>query len=167
MIVKLVGGERMQAKYEIGILGGMGPLATVDLMNRITEYTFSDNDQGHIPTITLSNTLIPDRTDHICYGGQSPVPYLIKSLSELDMIGVNIIVIPCNTSHYYMKELKRNTKTRIINMVEETTKYLKKTITDDKVVILGTEGLIKGNVYQDFLMNYEINNYNLEVRDQE
>lgn len=157
----------MQIKYEIGILGGMGPLATVDLMNRITEYTFSDNDQGHIPTVTLSNTLIPDRTEHICYGGQSPVPYLIKSIRNLDMIGVNRIVIPCNTSHYYINELKRNTKTRIIDMVEETTKYLKKTVPNDKVVILGTDGLIKGNVYRNYLLNNDIINYDLEIKDQE
>ena len=61
----------------IGIIGGMGPLATCDLMQKIIEYTDADTDQEHVRICVDCNTNIPDRTTAILHGGQSPVPELV------------------------------------------------------------------------------------------
>ena len=72
----------------IGIIGGMGPLATCDLMQKIIEYTDADTDQEHVRICVDCNTNIPDRTAAILQGGKNPVPELVKSAKRLEAMGV-------------------------------------------------------------------------------
>ena len=95
-------------KKTVGILGGMGPLATVELFRLIVSNTESSNDQGHIRIIIDNNPQIPDRTNAILNGGESPVNALVKSASMLKNDGADFLIIPCNTSHYYIDEISRN-----------------------------------------------------------
>lgn len=134
---------------KLGILGGMGPLATCRLYERIIKSTPAKKDQDHIDMVILNACHTPDRTEAILYGGKSPLPYLLKGCKDLEEQGCDVIAIPCNTSHYYFDELAAGRKAEILNMVELTAKKLE-TAAIEKVYLMATEGTVKTGVYQKY-----------------
>ena len=85
----------------IGIIGGMGPLATADLFRKIVLNTKASTDQEHIKILIDNNTDIPDRTEAIINDGKNPVPQLTRSAVVLWALGAQILVMPCNTAQYF------------------------------------------------------------------
>ncbi len=142
-------------KKTIGIIGGMGPLATADLFRKIVLNTKATTDQEHIKILIDNNTDIPDRTEAIINNGKNPVPQLTKSAVVLWAMGAQILVMPCNTAHYFHSEVQKNVDIPILSMIEITGKsLLKKGI--KTVGLLATEGTIKSGIYQDFFMKIGI-----------
>ena len=92
-------------KKSIGIIGGMGPLATCDLMEKIIRNTKAACDQDHLHLYVDCNTEIPDRTKAILGEGQSPAPEMITSAGKLIGMGADLLMMPCNTAHYFYEEL--------------------------------------------------------------
>ncbi len=136
-------------KKTIGIIGGMGPLATADLFRKIVLNTKATTDQEHIKILIDNNTDIPDRTEAIINNGKNPVPQLTKSALVLWAMGAQILVMPCNTAHYFRSEVQKNVDIPILSMIEITGKsLLKKGI--KTVGLLATEGTIKSGIYQEF-----------------
>lgn len=134
----------------IGIVGGMGPFATVELFRLIVENTAAEKDSDHIRILIDNNTCIPDRTNAILNGGESPVPYIIDSANNLKRSGADFILIPCNTSHYFIDRIRAGVDIPVINMVEQTCSAIKeRDIT--KVGILATTGTMKGKIYERYL----------------
>ena len=84
----------------IGIMGGMGPMATVDLMQKVIVATKAIKDQEHIHTVIDNNTNVPDRSECIFGKGPSPVPEMVKSAKLLTAMGADVIIIGCNTAHH-------------------------------------------------------------------
>ena len=109
----------------IGILGGMGPAATADLMNKIIQRTDASCDQEHIPMIVDSNTRIPDRTAAIKGEGASPVAELVKSARRLQEAGADFLIIPCNTAHHFIPDIEKEISIPIVDMMKETADLLK------------------------------------------
>ena len=107
----------------IGIMGGMGPMATVDLMQKVIVATKAIKDQEHIHTVIDNNTNVPDRSECIFGKGPSPVPEMVKSAKLLTAMGADVIIIGCNTAHYFLPEVQKQVKTPFINMIEETAKF--------------------------------------------
>lgn len=140
----------------IGILGGMGPLATVDLFQKIVLRTEAKTDNDHIHIIIDNNTKVPDRTDYIIHAGESPLNYLIKSAVKLEMMGADVIIMPCNTAHYFYDEVTAFIQIPFINMIEEAAKEIKKDHKESKVGLLSTEGTSKFGVYDKVLKGYNI-----------
>ena len=101
----------------IGIIGGMGPLATCDLMQKIIEYTDADTDQEHVRICVDCNTNIPDRTAAILQGGKNPVPELVKSAKRLEAMGAQVLVMSCNTAHYFYEDMIPYLETPFLNMI--------------------------------------------------
>lgn len=135
----------------IGIIGGMGPLATVDLYRRIVLRTKSLKDQDHIHVIIDSNTNIPDRTKAIISNGEDPTIELIKSAKMLEQGGADFLIMPCNTAHYFIDKIKSSVQIPFVNMLEETVKYtLNKYGKDTVVGIMATDGTIKSEIYADY-----------------
>jgi len=130
-------------KKTIGIIGGMGPLATVELFRRIVQSTPAKEDQDHLRIIIDNNPEIPDRTAAILGEGESPLPLLTKTASILEQAGADILVMPCNTAHFYIDELLRTVRIPIINMIEEVVKLLR----TGKVGLLATDGTRRSGVY--------------------
>ena len=89
----------------IGIMGGMGPAATVDLMSRIISMTDASSDQEHIPMIVDNDTRIPDRTEAILGRGESPAPEMLASARRLEAAGADFIVIACHAAHSFVDEI--------------------------------------------------------------
>jgi len=135
----------------IGIIGGMGPLATVDLYRRIVLRTKAARDQEHIHVLIDGNTNIPDRTRAIIGNGEDPVPELIKSAKILEQSGADFLIMPCNTAHYFVDAIKENVHIPLINMLEETVKYTYEKYGQDTVVgIMATDGTIKSKIYEKY-----------------
>ncbi|MGQ9647059.1 MAG: aspartate/glutamate racemase family protein [Thermodesulfobacteriota bacterium] len=133
----------------IGILGGMGPEATIDLFMKIVKGTKVRKDQDHLRILIDNNPKIPDRTRAIQKRGPSPLPYLIRSAKVLEKAGADFIVIPCVTAHYYYESLRRRIKIPILHLVEETVKY---TLTQlkgvRKIGLIATTGTVHTGLFQ-------------------
>lgn len=131
----------------IGILGGMGPLATVDLFKKIVVMTEAERDNDHIQIVVENNTKIPDRTDHIIHGGEDPRRHMIKSALRLEMMGADVVVMPCNTAHYFYDDIIEYLDIPFINMIAETAKTAKERFVGKKLALLATEGTYQAGIY--------------------
>lgn len=135
------------AKKSIGIIGGMGPAATVDLFKKIVENTAANSDAGHVRVYMDCQPTIPDRTKAILENGESPVPYLAESATKLASIGADFLIMPCNTSHYFYDELCTLSPVPVMNMIRQTALFLHRQGIH-KVGLLATDGTVKAGVYQ-------------------
>lgn len=134
----------------IGIVGGMGPAATADLMIRITEMTDAACDQEHIHLIIDSNTSIPDRTEAILFGGKSPVPEMLSSAKRLENAGADFLIMSCNTAHWFIPEIENQIGIPFISMPVETARFLKARGVKTAAV-LATEGTVRSGLYETAL----------------
>jgi aspartate racemase len=102
----------------VGIIGGMGPEATVDLMRRVVAKTPARDDQDHIHLIVESNPKIPSRIAHLIEGtGDDPTPELIRIAANLQRAGADALAIPCNTAHAYAHSIRRAVSIPLLDMV--------------------------------------------------
>ena len=138
-------------KKSIGILGGMGPLATADLLRKITLHTRAACDADHIRVFIDSNPAIPDRTAAILSGGADPVPEMTHALRSLEKCGADCIIMPCNTAHYFLPRLQALTGILFISMLEATAKACAAAYPGKTAAILGTRGTLKTRLYHDAL----------------
>ena len=134
-------------KKTIGIVGGMGPLATCDLFKKIVEITDAACDQDHVRVCIDSNTEISDRTAAILSGGKNPVPEMVKSAVRLQGMGADVLIMPCNTAHYFYNQIVPFVDTPFLNMLEETAKEIKRRGIK-KVGLLATDGTCQSGVYK-------------------
>ena len=134
-------------KKTIGIVGGMGPLATCDLFKKIVEITDAACDQDHVRVCIDSNTEISDRTAAILSGGKNPVPEMVKSAVRLQGMGADVLIMPCNTAHYFYNQIVPFVDTPFLNMLEETAKEIKRREIK-KVGLLATDGTCQSGVYK-------------------
>ena len=141
----------MSDKKVIGILGGMGPAATADLFTKIINNTEAGCDQDHLHVIIDSNTNIPDRTEALIHGGADPTEPMTQSARRLAEAGAELIVMPCNTAHYFYDELEQAVEIPVVNIVEETIRYAKARVQDLSCVgIMATTGTIVTGTYQKY-----------------
>lgn len=132
----------------IGILGGMGPEATLDLYRDIIRLTPAERDQDHIRVLIYSNPKIPDRTKGIEQTGESPVPSLIESARILDKGGAGIIAMPCNAAHHYLSEIQRQISIPILDMIEEACRRLCVQFPGSKSAgLIASNGTVLSGVY--------------------
>jgi aspartate racemase len=102
----------------VGIIGGMGPEATVDLMNRIIKATPALDDSDHIRMLVDNNPKIPSRIKAILEGnGESPIPCLREMARRLESWGVDFLAMPCNTAHYYHQDIQKAVNIPVLNMI--------------------------------------------------
>jgi len=133
----------------VGILGGMGPEATVELFRRIIALTTAKRDQDHLHVLIDSNPKIPDRTAAILAQGESPLPLLIAVAKDLERAGADFIIIPCNTAHYWLHELREVVSIPIIDMIGETASRVATNIPVLRTIgLLATTGTLRSNLYQ-------------------
>lgn len=134
-------------KKIVGVIGGMGPLATVDLYRKIVEHTLADCDQAHVRTIIDSNTNIPDRTAALLSGGESPVRELQSSARLLERAGAQVLVMPCHTAHCFYDEVQAAVQVPVLNMIELTVRELKRRGVA-RAGLLATDGAVQSGIYQ-------------------
>ena len=138
--------KRMQKKI-IGIIGGMGPMATVELFRQIVENTDAKCDSEHIHIIIDNYPQIPDRTDAILNRGPSPVPYFVEAAIRLKKSGCDFVIIPCNTSHFYLEEISNKAEIEVFSMIHQTAlEVVKRGI--HSIGLLATTGTINAHIYE-------------------
>jgi aspartate racemase len=133
----------------IGILGGMGPLATADLYTKIIRATPARIDQEHLPVVIHADPSVPDRTLALLNGGEDPTPWLVHGAQNLANAGADFIVIPCNTAHAFLDRLQPECPIPIVNMIEESASEVQTLVEDGASAgILATSGTIAAGLYQ-------------------
>ncbi|MGE5654167.1 MAG: aspartate/glutamate racemase family protein [Bacillota bacterium] len=134
----------------IGILGGMGPEATVDLYAKIIRATGATRDQDHLRVIIDSNPKIPDRTAAILNGGVDPIPALVETACNLERAGADLIAMPCNTAHFFHAAVQKAVAIPILHMPLETAGYIRTSLPSVKRVgLLATTGTVKSGIYAE------------------
>ena len=133
---------------EIGIIGGMGPKATNQFLDRVVELTDAKKDQDHVRYILYSDPEIPNRIDAYFYGKESPVSAINKGIDFLEKNGIRTIAIPCNTAHIWFDKFHKNVE--VLNMIDLTVKVALES-GYRKPGILATTATIKSGLYIDSL----------------
>lgn len=134
----------------IGVLGGMGPDATISYLSMVVEHTDAKTDQEHVDLDCVMHCSTPDRTAYILDRSQpSPVPDLLRDIATLAERGATAIAIPCNTAHFFFDELQASTSVPIMNMLDLAVESLQHDFPSAKrIAVLGTRGTAESGVYR-------------------
>ena len=137
----------------LGVIGGMGPLATQVFFKGVIEQTDAQCDQEHVPMLILNHTAMPDRTQAILAGGAAAERVqrlLCEDARMLEQNGAEAIAIPCNTSHYFWPGIQQAVSIPVIHMIRETVAHIQRTNPGvQRVGILATDGTIATELYQN------------------
>lgn len=133
----------------LGILGGMGPLATVDFLAKLTSLTPARCDQEHLPWITLSQPGMPDRSSAIHSGDDTPRNWLTSGAAWLAQQGVALIAVPCSTSHFWFDAMQDASSAPILHIADATAEELRlcQFSRAGAIAVLGTRGTIQSGMY--------------------
>jgi aspartate racemase len=149
----------------LGVLGGMGPDATVNFMNSIIATTPATRDQDHIEMVVYNDPKIPDRNTAIREGAESPLPRLQRNAQKLEQSGVTLIALPCNTAHFYYDDLVSSVSVELLNIVEETKKCIQKEGISS-AALLSTSTVMETDIYRDGFSDTAIDIFYPEQRDE-
>lgn len=143
-------------KKIIGVIGGMGPIATSHFMELVIRMTDAKVDQEHLDMIIYNIPSIPDRTEFILDPSKpDPVPEIIRIGHMLERAGADYLCMPCITAHSFMDRLKREFSRPFINIVEETANYLYREGIR-KAGIMATDGTVRSGLFQKAFEAYNI-----------
>ena len=140
----------------LGVLGGLGPMATVYFYELLTALTDAKSDQEHIDMVISSRATTPDRTAFIL--GESdtnPIDAMIEDSKKLVAFGAELIAIPCNTAHYFYDQLAAAVDVPILNIVEESVAHLKHEGVK-RFGLLATDGTVRSGTYQKYCEAHDI-----------
>lgn len=141
---------RLPRPFKVGIVGGVGPAATVDFMQKIVRNTDAQRDQDHIKLIIEHNPGIPDRTANLIGDGEDPTIALYAACKRLEANEADLIAIPCNTAHAYVQRIQPHLSIPILNMLHETVSHIVRRHGGCKRVgLLATSGTVASRVYHD------------------
>jgi aspartate racemase len=133
----------------VGILGGMGPEATVLVFQKILQHTPADKDQEHLRILIDNNPKIPERLPAIVGNGADPVPMMLLGAETLARAGAEFIIIPCVTAHYFLPELRRKAALPILSMLDEAAMTIKTSRPGiRKIGLLAAEGTMKAGIFR-------------------
>ena len=136
----------------LGVLGGMGPLASAQFMLRLTLLTPATRDQDHIPTVLWSDPRVPDRTRGKLAGGEDPLPWLLHGIAGLKQADCGAIAIPCNTAHGWYDPMQDAAGVPILHIVDAAAADLRRAgIGPGTIGVMGTQGTLDMRLYQDRL----------------
>ncbi|HLQ63149.1 MAG TPA: amino acid racemase [bacterium] len=132
----------------IGVLGGMGPWATLDFFEKILRLTPAKTDQEHLRVIIDNNPKIPDRSPAIVGTGEDPTPALVAGARTLQQAGADVIVIPCNTAHYFYERVQNAVSIPVLHIMEEVAATAREEVPTARVLgILATTAAISSGLY--------------------
>ena len=132
----------------VGIIGGMGPEATLDLMRRVLAKTPAGGDQDHIHLIVESNPKIPSRIAHLIEGtGADPTPELVRIAVNLQRAGAEALAIPCNTAHAYAHSIRRAVSIPLLDMVQLTVDQIASSRRVARVGLLASSAVLATELY--------------------
>ncbi len=138
----------------IGVLGGMGPEATVDFMAKVIALTPAEKDQDHIRMLVDHNPTVPNRQTAILDNGEDPGPALAEMAKRLEQAGADMLVIPCNTAYVFAVSVREAVNIPLISIIDVTIDaVLQRDSSIGNVGVLATNGCLQGGVYQEALQS--------------
>lgn len=140
-------------KPRLGVIGGLGPLASADFYRKITTLTPATTDKGHLPLVLLSLPNLPDRSSAILDQTDSPLDLLLWAVETLNGIGVERIAMPCNTAHHWYDILAAASKAEFIHIADSVLADLTERCRGVRVAVLATRGTLSSGFYQSRLMD--------------
>ncbi|MGE0749696.1 MAG: aspartate/glutamate racemase family protein [Variibacter sp.] len=141
----------------LGVLGGMGPAATIDFMAKVVALIDAARDQDHIPMVVTSIPQIPDRTSAILHNGEDPLPAMLRCVDVLEGAGASMIAIPCNTAHFWYPQIADYAHIPVLNIVEACAQELRSRQSGAlRVGLMATAGTLASGIYQKRLTEFEI-----------
>lgn len=136
--------------FKIGVIGGVGPAATVDFMDKIVRNTPARRDQDHLKMTVEHDPQIPDRTEHLVGDGPDPTVALYAAAKRLEAADADLIAIPCNTAHAFVERIQPYLAIPIVNMLHETVReVVRRYGTGCAIGLLATDGTLASRVYHD------------------
>jgi aspartate racemase len=139
----------MALRKLVGVLGGMGPLATVDFMQKVIAATPAERDQDHVPMLVYSVPQIPDRVAALSTGSDEPFPALVEGLRTLERGGVKLIVMPCNTAHAWFDRLAASVDVDLLHIGDAVRQRAGDTT--ETIALMATTGTVRAGFYQRYL----------------
>jgi aspartate racemase len=151
----------------IGVLGGMGPEATLYFYKELIVQTPARTDQEHLRVIIDSNPKVPDRTQAILHGAESPVPALAAGAGALERAGADFIVIPCISAHFFLEDLRERTNLPVLSLFDIVAEHIVENHAGVHTLgLLGTTGTVQGGRFQERLSKAGRQTFSPEPADQ-
>ena len=133
----------------VGVLGGMGPAATVDFYAKLVRHTPAQRDQDHLRVVIWADPTVPDRVGAVLGGGPDPYPALLAGAQRLRSLGATVVAMPCNTAHFFLDRLVRDTGLAFVDMVGETVAEVVGGADGALTIgLLGTRATLRSGLYQ-------------------
>lgn len=142
----------------VGVLGGVGPLATAYFLNHVVRLTVAERDQDHVDMVVLNHATVPDRTEFILgRSTEDPGPVLARDARRLEAFGADFLVMPCNTAHYFTQQVLDAISVPFVSIVATTVDAARERVPDLRAVgLLATSGTASSGVYQDAFGAYGV-----------
>ena len=141
----------------IGILGGMGPEATLYLFQKVINNTRAARDQDHLRIVIDNNPKIPDRTPAILGQGETPLPAMIVTAKNLEKAGADFITIPCVSAHYFIGELRSAVSVPIVSIIDEVAAEIQRRLPKIKTIgLIATTGTVDAGLFQERLSKMDV-----------
>lgn len=142
----------MAKPFLLGVLGGMGPLATLDFQHKLLESTPAEGDQEHLPAVIWNVPQVADRQKALAGQGPSPLPQLLHGIAQLNQAGASHIAIPCNTAHHWYLPLQEVSAAPILHIADTLIeRLLQLAVKPQRVGIIATQGTLDAGWYQQRL----------------
>jgi len=139
-----------QSQKIVGVLGGMGPDATVDFMAKVIAMTEASCDQDHVRMLVDHNPHVPNRQEAILGDGENPGPVLGEMAAELEARGADFLVVPCNTAYVFEDAILAATHIPLISIITESVAAVTDAVPEaTSVGLLATDGCLRAGIYQD------------------
>ncbi len=133
----------------VGVMGGLGPSATVSFLDLLVRLTKADRDQDHIDAIVLQHATTPDRTAALLDpNAPDPTPALVADALRLDRMGADFLVLPCTSANIITEPVERAISIELLSIVQETAGVALE-LADGPIAVFATEGTIHAGTYHD------------------
>ncbi len=145
----------VERPFKLGVVGGVGPAATVDFLDKVVRNTPAARDQDHLRLLVEQNPQIPDRTEHLVGDGMDPTLALYATCKKLQAGEADLIAIPCNTAHAFVAAIQSELDIPIMNMLTVTVKHIRELFPQlTQVGLLATDGTVSSGVYRRTLEDH-------------
>ncbi|MGZ2505095.1 aspartate/glutamate racemase family protein [Rhizobium leguminosarum] len=145
-------------KRPLGVVGGMGSLATAKFLQALAQKSGADADQDHVPFIALSLPNISDRSHAISIGSNAPLHQILERAKWLERAGCGAIAIPCNTAHFWSSNIADALSIKLISMIDATCDFIRRQNGRDldnlRTIVLGTRATIQQHLYANSIVNW-------------
>ena len=142
-------GQGAAARDEpVGVIGGLGPAATVHFLHRVVELTDAQRDQDHVDLLVWQHGSIPDRTAYLLGHGESPEPVLVADAVALERAGARFVAVPCNTAVVWVEQMRAAVSIEVLDTVAETVAAAQRAVPGmRRLGVLATDGTLLAGSY--------------------